>query len=71
MLLFRSEEGLDAWCRRNATDRGAVVPVNQLQHLATLWYGHRLDADWRPRSIAESQTILDAVGLTVDFCRLA
>jgi hypothetical protein len=71
MLLFRSEEEIDAWCARHARERGGVVPVAQLHELARRWYGDRLDHDWRPRSAQESQAILDAVGLTGAFWRLA
>jgi hypothetical protein len=41
-----------------------------LRALAARWYGDRLDPDWRPRSAAESQRILDEVGLTGEFWRL-
>jgi hypothetical protein len=60
MRLLRSGEPKD----------GAVVPIDRLAELAERWYGDRLDADWRPRSGAESQRILDEVGLTGDFWRL-
>jgi hypothetical protein len=39
--------------------------------LAQRWYGDRVDADWQPRTPAESQAILDAVGLTGPFWQLA
>jgi hypothetical protein len=62
MRLFRSEEEVPAG--------GATVAIDQLQRLATRWYGDRLDPGWRPRTTAESQVILDSVGLTGDFWRL-
>ena len=71
MRLFRSEEEIDAWCRAQGRERGAVVPVETLRALAGRWYGDRLDPDWRPRSTAESQRILDEAGLTGEFWRLA
>ena len=70
MRLFRSEEEIDAWCRAHGRERAAVVPVETLRALAARWYGDRLDPDWRPRSVAESQRILDEVGLTGEFWRL-
>jgi len=70
MLLFRSEEEIDAWCERHDRPRGGVVPVAQLHELARRWYGDRLDPDWRPRSAQQSQAILDAVGLTGPFWQL-
>ena len=62
MRLFRSAEEIP--------EGGATVPIEQLDRLARRWYGDRLDPDWRPRGLAESQGILDAVGLTGDFWRL-
>jgi hypothetical protein len=50
---------------------GALVDVPTLRELATRWYGDRLSPDWRPRSVEQSQAILDAVGLTGEFWRLA
>ena len=62
MRLFRSEE--------EAPAGGATVPVAHLSELAERWYGNRLDPGWRPRTPAESQAILHAVGLTGDFWTL-
>jgi hypothetical protein len=62
MRLFRSEE--------EVPEDGAVVPVAQLAELARRWYGDRLDPEWRPRSLEESQAILSEVGLRGDFWRL-
>jgi hypothetical protein len=49
---------------------GELVALDTLQELARRWYGDRLESDWRPRSLAQSQAILDAVGLTGEFWRL-
>jgi hypothetical protein len=49
---------------------GELVSLAVLQELARRWYGDRLSPDWRPRTLAESQAILDAVGLTGEFWRL-
>ena len=61
MRLFRSEEEVTA---------GEVVDLATLAELARRWYGNRLDPGWRPRTLAESQAILDSVGLTGEFWRL-
>jgi len=61
MRLLRSEEEVTA---------GEVVDLATLAELARRWYGNRLDPDWRPRTLAESQAILDSVGLTGEFWRL-
>jgi hypothetical protein len=63
MLLFRSEEEI-------GSPRGGTMTIAQLHELARRWYGNRLDPDWRPRSVEESQAILAAVGLTSEFWQL-
>ena len=63
MRLFRSEEELP--------EGGAVVPIGQLASLSRRWYGDRLDPGWRPRTVGQSQRILDEAGLRGDFWRLA
>jgi hypothetical protein len=70
MLLFRSEEDAHAWSAARGRAPGATVPVATLHRLAEHWYGDRLDADWRPRTRDESQTILAALGLTGPFWEL-
>jgi hypothetical protein len=47
-----------------------VMSVAQLHELAKRWYGDRLDPNWRPRTVEQSQAILDAVGLTGPFWNL-
>ncbi len=49
---------------------GATIPVATLSELAHEWWSDRLAADWRPRTTAESQAILDGLGLTGEFWRL-
>jgi hypothetical protein len=69
MNLFRSEEHVArALGNRPA---GAVVPVAQLAALASEWWHDRLDSTWRPHTREENQAILDRVGLTGPFWRLA
>ena len=63
MLLFRSEE--------DAPAGGATLDAPKLHELARRWYGDRLDPAWRPRTPAESQAILDDLGLRGEFWRLA
>ena len=68
MNLFRSEEHVERWLRRRRP--GATIPVTTLARLADAWWSSRLAPDWRPRSTAESQAILDDLGLTGPFWRL-
>ena len=50
---------------------GALVELDRMWELARAWWGGRLDPDWRPRRPEESQAILEQVGLTGSFWRLA
>lgn len=43
MLLFRSGEEVDAWCRATGEPRGESVPLAHVWDLARAWYGDRLD----------------------------
>ena len=71
MLLFRSEEEVERWCEATGNPRGAVIDAARLHGLAAAWYGDRLDPSWRPRTVAQSQAILDDLGLVGPFWRLA
>jgi hypothetical protein len=51
-------------------DGGAVLDLEQLWELAQVWYGDRLDPDWRPRTRDESQRLLADVGLDGEFWEL-
>ena len=57
----------DLHCLRDPTRGGLATTLNEL---ARRWWWTRLEPDWRPRTTAESQAILDEVGLTGDFWRL-
>jgi hypothetical protein len=49
---------------------GALVELPVLAELARRWYGDRLSPAWAPRTPAQSQAILDAVGLSGTFWKL-
>jgi hypothetical protein len=68
MNLFRSEEHVNRWLAGRPA--GATLDVATLSELARAWWHDRLAADWRPRTRAQSQAILEALGLTGDFWRL-
>jgi len=68
MNLFRSEEHIRAWL--GSRPAGATVPIDRLCELACAWYGDRLSPTWQPRSLEQSQAILDRNGLTGEFWRL-
>jgi hypothetical protein len=70
MVFLRSEEHLARWLDVNRWEPGASFGATKLNELARRWWWTRLDADWRPRTPAESQAILDELGLTGEFWRL-
>jgi hypothetical protein len=70
MVFLRSEEHLARWLEANGWEAGASLSARQLHELARRWWSNRLDPDWRPRPAAESQAILDELGLTGDFWQL-
>jgi hypothetical protein len=70
MVFLRSEEHLARWLEANSWKRGASFEPARLNVLACRWWSTRLQPDWRPRSAAESQAMLDEVGLRGEFWRL-
>ena len=67
MNLFRSEEHLTRWLDARGYAGGETIGVAQLGELAHAFYANRLAPDWRPRTLEETQAILDSVGLTGPF----
>ena len=70
MLLFRSEEHVEAWYRDRGMPKGAVIGLDQLWDLARTWYADRLSPGWRRRSPREAEEVFAGLGLTGDFWRL-
>jgi hypothetical protein len=70
MVFLRSEEHLGRWLVRHGWEPGASMSATTLNELARRWWWTRVEPDWRPRTPAESQAILDELGLTGDFWRL-
>lgn len=67
MLLFQSEEMVDAWRRATGEPRGEIVPLTQVWSLARNWYGDRMDAAFRGRTAQQAQAIFARCGLTSPF----
>ena len=70
MVFLRSEEHLERWLEARGWEPGETFPATKLNELAQRWWWTRLDPDWRPRTAAESQAILDELGLTGPFWQL-
>ena len=70
MVFLRSEEHLARWLDANGWEAGATLTATKLNELARAWWWSRLDPGWRPRTLEESQAILESLELTGDFWRL-
>lgn len=70
MLFFRSEEHLDRWLATRDAQRGAVLSLADTWSLAKAWYPDRRAPGWRPRTVDESQAVLDGLGLDRGFWSL-
>ena len=71
MLFFRSEDHLDRWLEQHDAPRGAVLSLATTWRLAKAWYVDRRDPLWNPRSKEQAQAVLNEVGLTEPFWKLA
>jgi hypothetical protein len=70
MLLFRSEEHIDVWYRRQGIATGGTLTLNQQWELARIWYADRMAPDWRRRTPDEAEAVFASLGLTGEFWRL-
>lgn len=50
-----------------AIRRGYSMPLSQCWELGKAWYAGRLDLDWQIRTEAETQALLERVGLHDSF----
>jgi hypothetical protein len=69
MLLFRSEEEIDNWCRSTGEPRGEVLALAQVWALSRAWYGDRMHPDFRGRTTQQALDIFAQVGLISAFWR--
>jgi hypothetical protein len=70
MLIFRSEEHIDNWCKTWRLPRGATLSVEQTWKLADAWYRDRLSTNWRRRTVDEAHELFRSLGLASEFWRL-
>jgi hypothetical protein len=70
MVYLRSEEHLSRWLDANGWEPGATITAPKMNELARTWWWSRLDPGWQPRTVEQSQAILDAVGLIGEFWAL-
>lgn len=71
MLLFRSEEHIDRWCKAWKMQRGALLTLEQGWRLAQAWYGpDRREVTWRRKTVDEAEALFKELGLTGSFWNL-
>jgi hypothetical protein len=71
MLLFRSEEHVEQWCRIWNLPRGAILGPELAWRLARAWYAvDRREPDWRRRTVEECEALFAELGLTGEFWKL-
>ena len=67
MLLFRSEETVNAWCEAHNIPRRPLITLEQLWQLAVHWYANRLTVESRRPAADEMMSIFASLGLTDSF----
>ncbi|HEX6790358.1 MAG TPA: hypothetical protein VF247_03530 [Candidatus Krumholzibacteria bacterium] len=67
MLLFRSEETVEAWCTERNLPVRPLLTLDQLWVLAQEWYANRLTEESRRPDATEMQQIFSRIGLTDPF----
>jgi hypothetical protein len=68
MLLFRSEEHVDRWCKAWKMNQGAILTLAQQWQLAQAWYSaDRRDPHWRRKTADETEATFAATGLAGPF----
>ena len=70
MLIFRSEEHLEAWLAKAGHPRGERMTPEQQWELAARWFAGRHEPGWTKRSPEEAEQIFRSVGLTGTFWQL-
>jgi len=67
MLLFRSEETVQAWCAARGLPVRPLVRLDQIWFLAKRWHENRLTVDFRRPGPDEMVGIFSGIGLTGPF----
>jgi hypothetical protein len=67
MLLFRSEETVDLWCKAHRISKRPLINLEQLWQLAVTWYENRLTVESRRPAPDEMMSIFASIGLTGPF----
>ena len=64
MLVFESEEQIDAWTKKHNILKGDVQPIENIWNFSKKWYGNHLNPKWTKWTIAEAKEMFDEFNLT-------
>jgi hypothetical protein len=67
MLLFRSEDTVNRWCKEQGIPRRPIISLEQLWYLAVAWYENRLTVESRRPGPDEMVAIFSKIGLAGPF----
>jgi hypothetical protein len=71
MLLFRSEEHVERWCRQWRMPKGAVMSLDVAWRLAAEWFAADRGApEWHRPPIDDVRRLFASLGLTGSFWEL-
>ncbi len=62
MLLFRSEEGVRAWCAARGREPGAMLSLDEAWRAAVAWFGDALDPAFRGHTPEDTARRFAAAG---------
>jgi len=66
-LFFREESEIDVWCTTHGRERGAILTLEQVWELATLWYSDRMQSDFRGRTADSARQIFKQMQFNDSF----
>lgn len=71
MLLFRSEEHVDVWCRTWGIDRGATLTLEKAWRLASAWFrADRGAPEWTRPPLEQVEALFASLDLRGSFWNL-
>ena len=71
MLLFRSEEHVERWCRQWSMPRGAILTMEQAWRLAVAWFSADRGArEWSRSPVEVVEQLFESLGLVGSFWKL-
>jgi len=57
MLIFESDNSIEAWCKRHGMKKGDIQPINKIWDFSKVWYGNHLNPNWSKWTVDEAKEI--------------